>query len=155
MSTKLCIMAIMTGVFAAGTAGTSRADERAGHPHLKSALREMMYALVEVKGSRDDWPPTHRDRAIQALEDAIDCVKTILAVRNIDDYRGPERKPEHYRRFKDSPKLRAALASVRDARDELRAAKAEYRGLKERAYDDLDLAAADILILIRNKKPRP
>ncbi len=133
------------------------AQERAAtdHPRLRAALHEMRDARRELKASTDDWPPPHRDRAKQALDDAVGSVSAILGVKDVEGFRGVERKADYYRRFKDHPRLRAALESVRDAREESRGAKGDYRGLKDRALDDLDLAAADILILIRNRKPRP
>jgi hypothetical protein len=79
-------------------------------------------------------------------------VMKMLDVRNIDDFRGVDRNADYYTRYKDKPRLRAAVAVLRDARDELRAAKDDYGDLKETALDDIDIAVGDILVLIRHNK---
>jgi hypothetical protein len=67
-------------------------------------------------------------------------------------FRGVDRDPDYYKRYEDHPRLRAALHDLREARQELRTAKADFRGLKDRALDDIDMAIGDILTLIRHDK---
>jgi hypothetical protein len=89
---------------------------------------------------------------MQAITDAMKTVQTILAVKDVDSFRGVDRNPDYYSRFQDHPRLRAALGDVREARDELRTAKADFGGLKDRALDDLDVAAGSLVTLIRHNK---
>lgn len=126
-----------------------RRDERVNYPRLRAALHELREAKAELAASRDAWPPGHRERAFRALDDAIDSVKTILSVNDVENFRGVDRNPDYYQRFRDYPRLRAALGDLRDAREELRTAEADFRGLKERAIDDVDVAIGEILVLVR------
>src|SRR5262249_43483852 len=65
---------------------------------------------------------------------------------------GVDRGPDFYKRFADHPRLRAALQDLREAREELRASRADFGGKKARAIDDIDVAIGDILTLVRNRK---
>jgi len=150
MTRKIFLHAALTLVALAGPAfaqGPRRPD--VDYPRLRAALHELREARRELHESRDTWPPGHRERAFRALDDAIDSVKTILSVNDVDNFRGVDRTPDYYKRFNDYPRLRAALGDLRDARDELRTATADFRGMKERALDDIEVAIGEILILTR------
>jgi len=136
----------------AALVGTAAAQRGADHPHLRAALHELREARAELKASRDAWPAGHRERAMRSIDDAIESVRTILAVKSLDDFRGVDRTPDFYKRFTDHPRLRAALQDLREARQELRASKADFRGKREKAVDDIDVAIGDILTLVRYKK---
>jgi hypothetical protein len=134
--------------------GPAGAQGKVDHPRLRAALHEMRDARQELKSARDEWPPGYQKRALQSLNDAIESVRKILAVKDVSTFRGVDRKPDYYKRYRDHRRLRAALDSVREAREELRSARADFRGLKDRALDDLDIAAGDIVVLIRSHKRR-
>ena len=138
---------------------------RVDHPNLRAALHELRDARQELRDSRGAWPPGHKERAMQALEDAVNSLRTILAVKEVDTFRGKEvdtfrgddRVPDYYRRYGDHPRLRAALEELRRARDELRGATADFRGMKGRAMDDIEVAIGEIVTLMRvdNRPGRP
>jgi hypothetical protein len=130
------------------TTGQGKVD----HPRLRAALHELREAQANLQKAKDTWPPGHKEQAQQAITDAMKTVQTILAVKDVDAFRGVDRNPDYYTRFQDHPRLRAALADVREARDELRTAKADFGGLKDRALDDLDVAAGSLVTLIRHNK---
>jgi hypothetical protein len=154
LSAALTLIILAGPAFAQGP----RRDDRADYPRLRAALHEMREARRELMESRDAWPPGHRERASRALDDGIDSIKTILSVNDVDNFRGVDRNPDFYKRFKDYPRLRAALADLRDARDELRSATADFRGMKERALDDIEVAIGEIVMLTRggdrSRRPR-
>jgi hypothetical protein len=125
---------------------------KADHPHLRAALHELREAKGSLAKAQDQWPPGYRDRAMHSIDDAMNSVRTILAVKDVNSFVGVDRNPDFYRNLGDHPHLRAALRDLRDARNELSSAKADFRGLKERAIDDIDVAVGDILTLIRYKK---
>jgi len=145
---RTAVPAIALAVFALTALGQGKAD----HPRLRAALHELREARAELKSARDTWPAGYRDRAMRSINDAIESVRTILAVKSVDDFRGVDRGPDFYKRFADHPRLRAALQDLREARQELRASKADFRGKREQALDDIDVAIGDILTLIRNRK---
>jgi hypothetical protein len=128
------------------------AQQKADHPRLRAALHELREARNGLKEARDSWPPGYRERAIRSIDDAIESVRTILSVKDVNSFRGVDRDRDFYKRYNDHPHLRAALEDLRDAREELRGAKGDFRGLKERALDDIDVAIGDILTLVRYKK---
>ena len=141
-------LAALAGPMAGGTAAQQKVD----HPNLRAALHELRDARASLKDAKDVWPAGYRDRALASIDDAIKSVRSILAVKDVDTFRGVERTPDYYNKFKDHPRLRAALEDLREARTELRAAKADAGDLKERALDDIDVAVGDILVLIRGGK---
>ena len=90
-----------------------------------------------------------------ALDDGISSIRTILSVKDVENFRGVDRNPDFYKKFKDYPRLRAALDDLRDARNELHAATADFRGLKERTLEDIEVAIGEIVMLTRNRnRPR-
>jgi hypothetical protein len=128
------------------------AQEKVDHPRLRAALHELREARNALKEARDAWPPGYRERALRSIDDAIESVRTILAVKDVNTFRGVDRDVDYYKRYSDHPRLRAALEDLRDAREELRSAKADFRGKKEKALDDIEVAIGDILTLVRYKK---
>jgi hypothetical protein len=119
-------------------------------PRLRAALHEMREARNHLRDARDVWPPGEKKRAEQAIQSAIESVRTILAIKDVDTFRGVDRNPDYYGKYRDHPRLRAALDDLRDAREELRSSRQEFGGHKDRALDDLDVAAGSIVHLIRH-----
>jgi len=120
--------------------------------NIRAALYELREARRELKESRDNWPPGYRDRALASINDAVESLRTILGVNSADDVTGVKRNPDYYKRYADFPRTRAALQDLRQARDALRPAVANFRGKKERALDDIDVAIGDIVVLLRQKR---
>jgi hypothetical protein len=133
-------------------AGVTLAQGRADYPHLRAALHELREARGELKEARDNWPPGYKERALQSLDEAMRSVSTILEVKDVNSFRGVERREDYYKQYKDHPRMRAALQDLREARDELRTAKADFRGMKEQALDDIEVAIGDLLTLVRHDK---
>jgi len=133
------------------TAPTATAQERSQHPRLRAALHELREARAELVSAKDAWPPGNKERALVAIDNAIKSVRTILAVKEDEfrTFRGVDRDNDYYKRYQDHPRLRAALHDLREAREELRAAKADFGNLKERALDDIDIAVGHIATLMR------
>jgi hypothetical protein len=131
---------------------STEAQPRVDHPKLRAALHELREARNALKDARDTWPPGYRERALRSIDEAIESVRTILAVKDVNTFRGVDRDADYYKRYRDHPRLRAALEDLRDAREELRTARADFRGKKEQALDDIETAIGDILTLVRYKK---
>jgi hypothetical protein len=152
MSRRLFLFAPVLAATFAVVGPAAAQDRKIDHPKLRAALHELREARAGVQGAKDAWPPGHKDRALASIQDAIKSIRTILNVEDVENFRGVDRSPDYYKKYADHPRLRAALADLRDARDELRAAKADAGDLKERALDDIDVASGDIVTLIRYKK---
>ena len=138
-------------VLLAAVAPDVTAQERVEHPRLRAALHELREARAELVAAKDNWPPGSKERALAAIDDATRSVRTILSVKEEDfrTFRGVVRDNDYYKRYQDHPRLRAALQDLREAREELRAAKADFGNMKERALDDIDIAVGHIAALMR------
>jgi hypothetical protein len=133
-------------------AAPAPARQKVDHPKLRAALHELREARGAVQSAKDAWPPGLKESALESIQASIKSIRTILNVKDVETFTGVDRNPDYYRKFTDHPRLRAALADLRDARDELRAAKADFGGLSEQALDDIDVASGDIVRLIRYRK---
>ncbi len=137
-------------------ASSAVAQEKVNFPRLRAALHELRDARQTLEKVGDTGPLVEKDRALASTQDAINSIKGILAVKDVKDFRGVDRTPDYYKKYPDHPRLRAALDDLREARDELRAATADFGGMKGRALDDIDVAVGDIIRLIRlSTKPQP
>jgi hypothetical protein len=138
-------------------AGTALAQDRPApapklsNPSLRAALHELREARKSILDAKNGWPESYRERALASTQEAIDSVRIILAVKDIDSFVGVERKPDYYKKYKDHPRLRAALDDLRAARDELKGDKEKVGELREKVLDDIDVAVGDILTLLRYK----
>jgi len=139
-------------MFTGAPEATAQPKGKPDHPRLRAALHEMREARSDLKNAADAWPPGYKERALGSINDAIKSVQLILAVKDVNAFVGVDRNPDYYKRYKDHGRLRAALADLRDARDELKTAKADFGDLRERALDDIDVAIGDILTLVRHDK---
>ena len=126
-------------------------DQKLTNPKLRAALHELREARKALTDAEDVWPTGYRDRALASTQEAIDSVRIILAVKDLDKFVGVERKEDYYAKYKDYPYLRAALDDLREARDELRADKEKVNEVRQKAIDDIEVAIGDILTLIRPK----
>ena len=122
-------------VFAVGTAGTANAEE---HRTLYRAHYELKEAQAELKVASHDFGG-HRVKALEAVDAAIrqidDCLKAV------GDKVGPY-KPEMtiYKGYKNHPHIRHAIVELRASRMEMKEAKHDYGGHREKAIKDIDYA---------------
>jgi hypothetical protein len=158
MLRKLCVIAPVLAA-AVMLSGPVRAQPpgQPDHPRMRAALHELREARNELKKVRDVWEPGYKDRALQAVNDAIESIRLNLQVKDVDTFVGVERNPDYYQKFKDHPRLRSAVLDLRQARLELESNLANLRDpadrtLRERALDDIDIALGHILVLVRERK---
>ena len=148
----LCGIAGIGVILAGVLPAASHAGQKGNYVRLKAALHELREARVELKEATDTWPSGYRDRAMKSLDDAIGSLKQILGVEDLEKFRGVDRDAEHYKCYKDYPRLRSALQDLRDSRAEILSATADSGNLRERAIDDIDVAIGDILAMVRGKR---
>ena len=162
MSRRRNLLALVAVLLVGSVPGTASAQGRGpgsdrgrvDYPRLRASLQEMRDARRALRDANDAWPRGYRERALQAIDDAIGSVKAILQVKDVDSFRGVDRNPDYYKRYRDHPQLRAALEDLREGRAELVAARADVGNLKEQALDDIDVAIGDILTLLRYNQKR-
>ena len=149
--TRRNLLAI-AGLILAAVPAAAFAQKGPNFPRLRAALHELREARGELKAANDRWPAGYKERSLASIDDAINSVRGILKVNDVNSFRGVDRNDDYYKKFKDHPRLRSALQDLREARGELLASPAEVGNLKERAIDDIDVAIGDILVLIRNDR---
>lgn len=131
-----------------------RQAQKVDHPRLRAALHELREARKWLSDAKDSWPPGYKDRALASTQSAMDTIRIMLAVKDVDAFVGVERTEDYYKKFEKHPRLLAALADLRDARDELKGDKERVGPLREEALDYIDMAVGDIVSLIRYKPKR-
>jgi hypothetical protein len=130
--------------------GPAPAQEKARFLHLQAALYELVQARKELSDAGGDFGG-HRKKALTAMDDAIRSIRVTLAVKG-GDPNVVVRKPEFYRKYNRYPHLRQVLVDLREARQELKDAKAGFQGNKERALADIDKAIRQVKLAIDNAK---
>lgn len=151
---RLVVVAVVGLTAASGLAsGQDRGQpvQKLTNPRLRAALHELREARAKLVDAKDTWPAGYKERALSSTQDAIETVRIILAVKDVNTFVGVDRNDEYYTKYKDHPRLRAALDDLRDARDELKGDKERVGQLREQAIDHIDMAVGDILTLVRYK----
>jgi hypothetical protein len=131
-----------------------RVVQKVDHPRLRAALHELREARKWLAESKDAFPPEYKERALASTEAAIEDVRTILAVKDVNTFVGVDRNDDYYKKYTDHPRLRAALEDLRDARDEVKGDKDQVGAKREEIIDHIDMAIGDVLTLIRYKPKR-
>lgn len=151
-------LALVAVLAAAGVATAQPAQpriaQRVDHPRLRAALHELREARKWLSEAKDNFPPGYKERALGSTEAAIEDIRIMLAVKDVNTFVGVDRNDEYYKKYSDSPRLRAALDDLRDARDELKGDKDQVGPKREDILDHIDMAIGDVLTLIRYKPKR-
>jgi hypothetical protein len=135
----------------AGAAGRVAAQ----HPltHIHHALWELKDARTELKESRWHFGE-HKAKAERAIDDAIRQLDIILL--NAGDLNKADFKrrnlADEYKRFDHHPHLHFTVVELRLAHKELKESKHNFGGHKEAALRDIDIAANQIEILLKEAK---
>jgi hypothetical protein len=145
------IIAALTFLCVAGSAGRVSAQHALNHIH--HALWELKDARLEIKESKWHFGE-HKVKAEIAIDNAIKQIDLVLL--NAGEFGRGEWKRrelrEEYKRFDHHPHLHFAVVELRLAHKELQAIKHNFGGHKEAALRDIDIAANQIEILIKNAK---
>jgi L-lactate utilization protein LutB len=107
------------------------------HRHLHHALHEMREAHKELKEAKHNFGG-HREKALDALDGAIRQTEKALESAG-DPFKGFT-PGKIYGGYKNHPHLRHSLHEMREARTELKEAKHNFGGHREKAIKDLNVA---------------
>jgi hypothetical protein len=127
-----------------------RASAEPKHPHIHHALYEMREAIVELKDARHDFAG-HREKAIHALHEAIKQTEKALEGAG-DPYKGFLPARTIYKEYMNHHHLRHAQVEMREALKQLREAKHDFGGHREKAIKDLEVALIQVEKCIDNIK---
>jgi len=139
---KLIVCAPLAAVIVLCGLDLAGAQERVRHPRLHAALYELVHARKELNDAGGGFGG-HRKQALSAMDDAIKSVRLVLEVKG-DNPNVMVRKSDFYRKFKGYPHLRQVLVDLREAKSELEDAKSDFRGNKERAIRDINVAIKQV-----------
>jgi len=110
------------------------------HPKIRSAIAALKDARMEMRNAKDEFCGHKADAlkatdyAIAQLQDALKYAGAGLMQNDLNkaDYVKVSLSSEPYQRF---PRIRAALDSLKAARDEMQNASNDYHGHKQKALD--------------------
>ncbi|MBM3993673.1 MAG: hypothetical protein FJ303_05910 [Planctomycetes bacterium] len=135
------------------TGGAGAQVKKHPHHHLHHALWELRDARKELKESKHDFGG-HKEKALHAINDAIKQLELVLLYKN-DNIKGePTRGDlrEHYKKYKHHPHLHHALHELQHAQHQLKEAKHNFNGHRERALRDIHTAIHQIELLLKHHK---
>jgi len=133
---------------ATATAADER-KEQPKHPRLHAALAQLREAKEELEASKEDYGG-RKEKALKAIDEARTSLKVILAVKG--DVKGGGRDRDRDKKYKDHPRLRAALEDLRDARRELKEADTDFQGNRKEALKKIDAAIDHLQDLLKAVK---
>ncbi len=148
-----CVPALAVALAVVLPAGAQeRRREKREHERLEAALFELREARAELMGARDDFRG-HRDKALAAMGDAINTLKTILRVKEDRDIRRLEdRGREFYKEHRRYPHLHQAVRDLREAQKYVESSGTNFGELKERAVRDLRRAREELEAGLREER---
>jgi hypothetical protein len=135
MSNRLRVLAAFVAVFAISVPSKANAEE---HKTLYRAHYELEEAKSDLKTASHDFGG-HRVKALEAVDAAISQIDVCL--KAVGDKVGAY-KPEMtiYKGYKNCPHIRHAIVELRASRTEMKEAKHDFGGHREKAIKDIDYA---------------
>jgi hypothetical protein len=123
---------------------------QAQHRHLLASLYEIREAHAEVKKVPHDFGG-HKEKALLALDAAAIQIEKALRAVDVEIKHTPP-EPKFYDRYENHRHLRHALVEIKEAEIELREAKHDFKGHREKALRDLRHAHEQVELLIKHIK---
>ena len=122
-------------------------DDGPRHPHIHHAVHELKETRVELKEAKHDFGG-HREKALKAVDAAL--VQLELALKEGGDpFRAVKVNPELYKKFEHHPHMHRALHELKEARVELKEAKHDFGGHREKALRDVDFAIEQLELALK------
>jgi hypothetical protein len=112
------------------------------HPHMHHALYELEKARVELKEAAHDFGG-HREKALKAVDEAITQMGKALEGAG-DKYVAREPDKDVYKKYEFHPHIHHALHELREAHKELKEAKHDFGGHREKTLKDVNHAITQL-----------
>jgi hypothetical protein len=144
-------MAVALLALAAPAALTCTAQDPKHH-HIHHAIYELREARVELKEAKHDFGG-HREKALKATDAAVEQLE--LALKGAGDpFKAPKPNPEHYKKYEHHPHIHRAIYDLKEAKTQLKEAKHDFGGHREKALKDTDYAIEQLELALKfaNKK---
>jgi hypothetical protein len=126
-----------------------RADKDDGpkHPRMHHAIHELKEARVELREAAHDFGG-HREKALKAVDVAIAQME--LALKGAGDpFKAVKVDAEVYKKYDHHPHIHHAIHELKEARVELKEAKHDFGGHREKALKDVDVAIEQLELALK------
>jgi hypothetical protein len=122
-------------------------NEGPKHHHLHHALFELKETRVELKEAKHDFGG-HRESALKATDAAIVQIERALHAGG-DPYKALKANPEWYKKFEHHPHIHRSIHELKEARVQLKEAKHDFGGHREKAIKDVDYAIEQLEVALK------
>jgi hypothetical protein len=127
---------------------TSQAKKGYHHPHMHHALRELREARTELREAKHGFGG-HREKALKAVDAAITQIDEALRGAG-DNIKGAGKvDPGIYKKYDHHPHIHHALHELRETRTELKEAKHDFGGHREKALRDVNYAIEQLELALK------
>jgi flagellar hook-basal body complex protein FliE len=120
------------------------------HPHMHQALFELKETRTELKEAAHDFGG-HRKEALEAVDAAIAEMEKALEGAG-DKYKTIVVEKEAYKKFEFHPHIHRAIQELKDTQTELKEAKHDFGGHREKALKDVDYAIEQLKLALKFAK---
>jgi hypothetical protein len=142
MSLRAIVGSLFGCVVAVGFAPASAEADGPKHPHMHHALYELGEARTELKDAAHDFGG-HREKALKAVDTAMtQMAKALEAVGDKYTAKAPDK--DVYKKYEHHPHIQHALHELGEARKELKDAKHDFGGHREKTLKDVDHAITQL-----------
>jgi len=117
------------------------------HERLHIALHEMREARGELRTAAHNFGG-HREKALEAVNASIRQIEEALRAVG-DNVKGIAPAGEVYKRYKHHPHIHYAIEATREARAFMLAAKHDFKGHREAAIRDMDVALDQLQLCLK------
>lgn len=120
------------------------------HPYMHHALYELAESRTELKEAAHDFGG-HREKALKAVDEAISQMEKALEAAG-DKYVAKAPEKEVYKTYEFHPHLHHAVHELKEARKELKEAKHDFGGHREKAVEKVDHAIKQLELALKFAK---
>jgi tetratricopeptide (TPR) repeat protein len=129
---------------------TTRGAEGPKHPYMHHALYELAESRKELKEAAHDFGG-HREKALKAVDEAINQMEKALEAAG-DKYEAKAPEKEVYKGYEFHPHIHHALHELGEAHKELKEAKHDFGGHREKAIEKVDHAIKQLELALKFDK---
>jgi hypothetical protein len=129
---------------------TTRGAEGPKYPHMQHAVYELAEAHKELKEAAHDFGG-HREKALKAVDEAASQMEKALEAAG-DKYVAKAPEKEVYKGYEFHPHIHHALNELRETRKELKEAKHDFGGHREKALEKVDHALKQLELALKFDK---
>jgi len=150
MKTRAAFCLFGCFVIFAWLAPASQGVEGPKHPYMHHALYELAESRKEMKEAAHDFGG-HREKALKAVDEAI--VQMEKALEGAGDKYVPKAPDKDvYKGYEFHPHIHHALHELREAHKELKEAKHDFGGHREKALEKVDHAIKQLELALKFDK---